>query len=247
MLKDKETSVYRFEIAFNRIHKKLTDLVKQSSDYISYGDVLHLARNSHNVVRTNYDTLKQFGRLRNALVHQKIREDFYIAEPHLEVVEEIERLCELIHKPPLALSIASQPVTVFTPGTPLEVILRTIKEYGYSQLPIYENSHFRGLLTVGGIAKWMSNQLSNSQIMVANIKARDILLYEKKHNVEFLSRQSSIYDLETVFEESFEKNMKLEAILITQTGSRDQKPIGIVTSWDLVQIDRTSLTIASHV
>ncbi|MCT2536354.1 CBS domain-containing protein [Aquibacillus koreensis] len=243
----KSEKVERFEAAFNRIHKKLTALSKEKSDYISYGDILHLSRKTHNVVRNNYDTLKQFGRLRNAIVHRKIREDYYIAEPHEDIVKEIEKLSELIHEPPLALSIASQPVISFSPSTSLNVILEVIREKGYSQFPIYDETGFKGLLTAGGISKWLSYQLADQSISLKELTAADILQHEKDHNVAILNRKSSIYDLEAVFEDCFDKNMKLEAIIITQTGAKNQKPIGIVTSWDLVQIDHTTLSIASHV
>jgi hypothetical protein len=43
-----------------------------------------------------------------------------------------------------------------------------------------------------------------------------------------------------LFEKSFEENKKLKAILITEHGSQSQKPIGIVTTWDLVRIDHAT-------
>lgn len=118
---------------------------------------------------------------------------------------------------------------------------------GFSQFPIYDEKQFVGLLTEGGVAKWMSKNLIGDSLSVEGIKAKDILACEKNHNVAFLSRDSTIYDLEEVFEGAFERNEKLEAILITQTGSKEQKPIGIVTSWDLIQIDFTTVPLVSQV
>ncbi|WP_186577329.1 CBS domain-containing protein [Aquibacillus kalidii] len=240
-------NVHRFEAAYNRIHNKLMELVSKSSDHAAYGEVLQAARKLHNVVRYNYDTLKQFGKLRNALVHRKVRQDFYIAEPHQEIVQEIERICELMYEPPLALSIASQPVTSFHPTTSIQTILEAINDSGFSQFPIVNEIGFHGLLTEGGIAKWLSCNIIDSLVSLHDVTAKDILEYEKPHNVKFLDRNSSIYDLEAIFETSFDDNKKLEAILITHSGSKKQKPIGIVTSWDLVKIDHANVTIASHV
>lgn len=64
--------------------------------------------------------------------------------------------------------------------------------------------------------------------------------------MKFLSKDCSIYELEDAFEQSFNDNEKLEAILITQNGLQSQKPIGIVTSWDLVRIDHTTVALASQ-
>jgi predicted transcriptional regulator len=239
--------VERFEAAFNRIHLKLKELVKSSGDHAPYGEVLYAGRKIHNSVRYHYEILKQFGYLRNALVHQRFSENYYIAEPHEEVVKEIERICELVIRPPSALSVASQPVISYQPETPIREILKMIEKKGFSQFPIYNEKGFVGLLTEGGIAKWMSVNLVGDVLSVKGIKAKHILAYEKLHNVAFLSRECSIHDLEDAFESSFDRNEKLEAIIITQTGLKSNKPIGIVSSWDLVKIDHTTFPIASQV
>lgn len=237
----------RFEAAFNRIHHKLRELATGSGDHLSYSEALYTARRLHNVVRSHYDLLKQFGHLRNSLVHHKYDKNDYIAYPHENTVKKIESLYELIIKPPFSLSIASQPVVTFSPETPLKEVLAGLELKGYSQFPIYDGNRFAGLLTEGGIAKWMSLNLSGNLLSVEGITAKDILAYERKHNVSFLGRESTIYDLEDLFEEAFDRNEKLEAVLITQTGSTSQKPIGIITSWDLVQIDHTTISLASQV
>jgi predicted transcriptional regulator len=234
--------VARFEAAFNRIHEKLKELVRETNEYAPYSDVLYAARRLHNVVRYNYENLKQFGYLRNAIVHKKIREDFYIAEPHDKVVEEIERISGILLQPPLALSVASQPVKSYSPQTSLIEILKMMDEKGYSQFPIYAENSFQGLLTDGGIAKWLSRNLVGKSAHLEGVTAADLIPLEKKHSVKFLARNSSIYDLEALFEKSFEENKKLKAILITEHGSQNQKPIGIVTTWDLVRIDHSTFS-----
>lgn len=149
-------------------------------------------------------------------------------------------------QPPLALSIASQPVVTSAPDAPLSAILEIIDKKGFSQIPIYQDSCFIGLLTEGGIAKWLSRNAFVGTISINHVLVKDILPLEKKHNVKFLSRDCSIYELEDAFEQSFNDNEKLEAILITQNGLQSQKPIGIVTSWDLVGIDHTTVALASQ-
>jgi predicted transcriptional regulator len=244
---DQKDRAVRFEAAFNRIHFQLKELATGTSDHVSYSEALYASRKLHSVVRHHYNLLKQFGHLRNALVHQKFDTEHYIADPHEETVNEIEKIASLLMEPPLALSIASQPVTCFDPESSIKEILKVVELKGFSQFPIYDEKQFVGLLTEGGVAKWMSKNLVGDSLSVEGIKAKDILACEKKHNVAFLGRDSTIYDLEEVFEGAFERNEKLEAILITQTGSKEQKPIGIVTSWDLIQIDFTTVPLVSQV
>jgi len=239
--------IIRFEAAFNRIHVKLRNMVKDPMPHAPYGDVLSKAKKLHSIVRYHYDHLRQFGNLRNAIVHQKMDKDFYIAEPHDWVIEEIERISEVLLKPTPALSIASQPVTSYSPETPLKEILQKIDEKGYSQFPIYNKKEFAGMVTEGGIAKWLSqNSLKKHYISIDEVCVCDILPLEKKHSVKFLSKSNTIYDLEDAFKESISKNEKLEAILITEHGELKQKPIGIVTPRDLVRIEHTSFTLVNQ-
>lgn len=239
--------VDRFEAAFNQIHLKLKEMVNDPREFVAYGEVLNRAKRLHNIVYYHYDILKKYGHLRNTIIHNKTNEAFYIADPHEEVVQDLERIRDLILKPPLAMSIASQPVMRFSKDTSLKEILAAINQTSYSQFPIYDEKDFIGLVTEGGIAKWCSRNLIGELLSIESVTAMDLLALEKMHNVAFIPRTSGIFDLEHVFEESFDRNEKLEAILITETGERHQLPIGIVTSWDLVCIDHTSLTLSSHV
>jgi predicted transcriptional regulator len=242
-----EEKVERFEVAYNRIHVKLKELVGDTSLYASYSDVLYRAKNKRNIVHQNYKKLKKFGHLRNSIVHDRLNQDFFIAVPHLQIVEEIERICSHLWSPPLALSIASQPVTICNPSTSLEELLEIMHTNGFSQVPVYDEREFVGLLTEGGIIKWISENMIAGLVQIEDAKAQDILPLEEEHNVHFISRKKTIYDLEDIFEDYYEKNKKLEAILITETGQETQKPIGIVTSWDLVQIDNTALLVSNHI
>lgn len=235
----------RFEVAFNQIHFKLQAIVPANNNHFMH--LLKLAKDRHAHVRYNYDKLEQYAKLRNSLVHHRYEPERYIAEPHLDVVEDIERISSLINKPPLALEIASKPVVSFKPESSLHEILHKFAETGFSQFPIYDENGFRGLLTEGGITKWFSRGfVANSAVTIESAVATDILELEKPHNVDFIKRTKTIFDLEDIFESYFDKNKKLEALLVTENGKPHEKPIGIITSWDLVQIDHTTISLTAN-
>ena len=69
------------------------------------GNKEQVRRLANNVeVRKYEDDLIDYGRLRNAIVHQG-NHKFIIAEPHDDIVENIERLSDLITEPPLAVDM----------------------------------------------------------------------------------------------------------------------------------------------
>ncbi|MRG86524.1 CBS domain-containing protein [Salinibacillus xinjiangensis] len=237
--------VERFEIAFNQIHSLLKEFSKNIKTD-RFVDLLQENRGKYGVLNANYYKLKQYAKLRNAIVHERIDDQYYIAEPHLDVVEDIEQISKILQNPPKAISIASQPVVFFRQDSSLLKILETIEEHGYSQFPIYEGDHFKGLLTEGGIAKWFSKHIRDMSVSLKGVTANDILEDEKLRNVACLSNDQTIYDVEEAFQNHYEKQQKLEAVLITEDGNQDSAPKGIISSWDLVKIEHSSISLLSN-
>ena len=99
----KKTNAERFLTAYNNIDYGLRTIYgfKRS---MSFSDVVRRSVVLNSVVRKYEDDLIDYGRLRNAIIHQG-NHKFIIAEPHDDIVENIERLAELITEPPLAIDM----------------------------------------------------------------------------------------------------------------------------------------------
>ncbi|MFG6119246.1 CBS domain-containing protein [Thalassobacillus sp. B23F22_16] len=228
----------RFEIAFNQIHQQLK-AINGFPKNDNFMELVQRSKQKHSVIRHYFDNLKQYAKLRNALVHEKIRDDYYIAYPHREVVEEIEKIKQTLDQPPKAIEVATRPVLFFKSNSHLTKIVEAFNRFKVSQFPIYgDNQRFLGLLTNDGVVRWLSQNMQKGCIQLEDVRAADILKLEKNHNVRFLSENNSIFDLESSFERSFEQNQKLKAVIITADGSQHNKPLGVVTTWDLIKIDR---------
>ncbi|MBB6454210.1 putative transcriptional regulator [Salirhabdus euzebyi] len=241
-LRNEMSRAERFEIAFNQIHSRLKELTKNRKTD-RFVDLLQVNSEKYSSIRENFSQLKQYAKLRNAIVHEKVDNGYYIAEPHEDIVEDIERISHLVYHPPSAVKLASKPVIFFDIYTSLQKVLSTIEKHGYSQFPVYEEGHFKGLLTEGGIAKWFSQRIKDGVITINNVRVADILELEKRRNVACLEKKSSVYDVENTFEEYYKKKQKLEAVILTENGGQDQAPIGIITSWDLVEFDHDTASM----
>lgn len=226
----------RFEVAFNRIHSWLQ---KTAQDVPSdkYSELLRVNYPKHSIIRKYYHDLKMYGRLRNSLVHDKIALDFYIAEPHESVVEKIERIAALVSDPKGALGIATRPVFYFTEGTSLIDVLKIIQKRSYSQFPVYNEEGFKWLLTSNCIVQWLAGNLLEGGNTEADTKISDLEHLNTGRVVEFAPKNIDIFEVEDIFEKYHQENKKLEAVLITENGKSAERPIGIITPWDLVEID----------
>jgi CBS domain-containing protein len=227
----------RFEIAFNQIHKCLIEKVKCTSDD-RFKNLVEVGMKKHSLIRSFYNELCQFAKLRNAIVHEKVDYDYYIAEPHIEIVERIEKISNYFMKPETALNIATKKVHHFKENDRLAKVLSCIREKSYSRFPIYnEKGEFLWLLTATYILNWLTDRLSDQVIDLNNARISDIADKQNKELVAFISKTSSIFKAEEIFETFHKDGKKLEAIIITLNGNENEKPLGIVTSYDLIEID----------
>ncbi|UOQ94914.1 CBS domain-containing protein [Halobacillus shinanisalinarum] len=227
-----EELVERFELAFNQIHQHL----KEMNGFPKNDNFAELLNHSKDrgVVREFYDALRQYAKLRNAIVHERVRGGYYIASPHVEVVEELEEIKRTLDQPPLGLDVATRPVMFFYEETELLHVIEAFREHGVSQFPIYREGAFVGLLTDAGVVRWLRESVCEGSVSIGGVTVGDVLRHEKVHNVEFMPADVSVFEVEELFERSHGEGEKLKAVMITEGGDRDGKLLGIVTLLDLI-------------
>ena len=50
----------------------------------------------------------------------------------------------------------------------------------------------------------------------------------------------NIFDIEELYENAHKEKRDLEIVIITENGLKNEKPLGIITAWDLIEIDYTA-------
>ncbi|WML26097.1 CBS domain-containing protein [Neobacillus sp. OS1-33] len=227
----------RFEVAFNQVHDALRDIVQINDE--RFVVLVKVGAKKYQIIETYKKDLEQYARLRNAIVHEKMEIGFYIAEPNAKVVSHIEKIANVFSRPNYALSIATKNVVYFDYRDSILKVTAAIKEHGYSKFPIYKNKKCVGLLTASSIVKWMAQNMVNSSVNLSDIHVSDIMTYEKEHPIEIVAKDINIFEVENIFDKAHKKKRKIEGVIITEHGRADESPLGIITAWDLIQIDYT--------
>ncbi|WP_066321776.1 CBS domain-containing protein [Bacillus sp. FJAT-29814] len=227
----------RFEVAYNQVHDALKDIVQINDE--RFVVLVKVGAKKYQVIETFKKDLEQYARLRNAIVHEKMEVGFYIAEPNAKVVNHIEKIANILSKPNYALSIASKNVINFDYNDSILKVTAAIRDHGYSKFPVYKNKTCQGLLTASSIMKWMAKNMENNIVNLSDVKVSDIMAIEKQHPIDFISKEINIFEVEDIFEKAHKKKSKLEAVIITENGRSDERPLGIITPWDLIEIDYT--------
>jgi CBS domain-containing protein len=235
-VKHKEQSG-KFETAFNRIHKALKEMVK-GTDSDAFVELLYSGYKNHSLVRKYKGELHQFAKLRNAIVHERVNADYYIAEPHIEVVERIEEIAREFEKPQTALSIATSPVFYYYEDAYLKDVLKVINKFDFTRFPVYDkDDKYIALLTSTEIIQWMAKHFSDDVVHFEDVRVKELLTNGKNYFVTFVDEDASLYHIEELFERYHTRGKKLQAVIITETGDRHGKPIGVITPWDLLDSD----------
>jgi len=235
-IKTQKSPAERFISAYNQIDHSLRSIYgfKRS---ISYTDLVRKAVPLNSVVRKYEDELIDYGRLRNSIVH-KTNPNYVIAEPHEEVVEDFEQISRLISTPPTALSrVCKREVLVSDSEVIIEDILRLMGETGFKNIPVYKSNIMIGVAVGSEILERLGKCV---------IEHIDIDEFIKKTPIESVIKrpeESMIYkvmDKNLTIERAlnlFFVNRKLQLIIITEHGRLNERPLGVVTVADILDMN----------
>ncbi len=228
--------VERFEVAYNQIHDELEKL-STNKDAHGFVDLLYDTKHRYASIRHYFEDLKSYARLRNALVHEKTKRDYYIADPHEEVVTRIEEIAAFLQSPPNATQLASSPVKLYDTDELVTDVLTDMLQHSFSQFPVYQDGKFSFLMTERAIVNYVAEQLTDQSVHFRDEKVTVLKKYEPQSVVKFVSDKVNVIDIETIFEDKQKKKQKLEAIIVTENGKKSEAPLGIITSWDLLKLE----------
>lgn len=227
----------RFLTAYNRIDHTMQEIVG-AKHYISFSRLLDQTKKNNSLIRKYEEDLRSYAELRNAIVHNRTSLEYVIAEPHIEVVEKIEKIDKKLAQPQFVGQLFKKRVHTFQLNDSLKDILDVIKRKKFSQFPVYEGKEFKGLVTTIGITNWLATMMDVAHFPKQIPTLAEILNHEENtQNYQFISSSRTVYDVEEIFKHSVSRGKRLEVLLITEHGRPHQKLIGIVSPIDIMKVD----------
>lgn len=204
---------------------------------MAFSDVIRRSVVLNSVIRKYEDLLVDYGRLRNAIIHSG-NETEVIAEPHLNVVEKLEKIATLVCTPPKVLdTICKKDVLCIKADDTLEKAIVTISKSGFSNLPVYENDELIGVANgqklIDNLGKVMNNGISLDEY-TKNTTIKEVI------SMNIGETYWTIADENLTLEKAldiFYRNRKVLIILLTKKGLRQERPLGIVTVADIMDIN----------
>jgi CBS domain-containing protein len=227
------TQTQRYNSAFRRIEHRLK-VVCGAGEYLPFYKLIENAARKNSVVGQYERILRHFGSLRNVLVHE--RQEY--AVPNERAVLQIEAIATTLESPPKLIPMFSMNVATCTLTDSIGSASRTMYDRRFSQLPVVDGTGVVGLLTAETIARWLATRLQSDGILESEPVEAVLKHREKDSTYILLGPDASIFDALASFDDALHAGSDLDAIFVTNNGSKSEGLMGILTPFDIPRLIR---------
>ncbi len=233
----KKTNSMRFLSAFNNIDYAIKIRYNMNRS-MGFSEAVRKAVAFNFTIRKYEDDLISYGRLRNSIVHDN--GEYVIAEPHIEVVEKIEKIERLLTTPPRALEVVARRdvLSVHSSKSMREVIM-LIASSSYSNIPVFNDDNeiigiANGQKILDSFGKFLLSG-GKEDAFLDSVKIEDMLSKTENNNYyAFANKDITVEQALSLFHQ----NSKLLAVLVTENGGAREKPLGIMTGSDVLKMNK---------
>lgn len=237
--KENLSNAERFVKAYNTIDQSLRQRhnIRRS---LSFSDMIRKTVVVDYIVRKYEDQLIDYGRLRNAIIHNS-NDEFLIAEPHTDVVEEFEKIARLVSAPPKVFdTVCTKEVFTVEHQTSLFDVIKLIYSSSYSNIPVYKNGGVIGVANGQKILDYIGKHLNYGIDIDDFLKNTTIEKFIKDQSNSEI-KYFEVCDMDLTVEKAlnlFFQNRKLLMIILTPSGMLQEMPIGLITPTDIMDLNK---------
>lgn len=219
-----------FIALYNQLADHLISLTG-SNEFERFYHLIDMAAEKNAAVKLHAQQLKKYGDFRNVIEHN----NEFFDEPSDGTLARFQALAKNILSPEPLLPTFQKDVHCFTPNEPLGSALRYMHTNDYSQIVVHTGTKL-AILTLEGVARWLAQSSENDSVLLKKCVIEDVLASEHEGGFGVMARSHSVYDAKNAFARPLGTGKtRLHAILITQNGKVEEKPLGIITPWDILE------------
>ena len=219
-----------FISAYNEIDTRMRALYRGKGT-LGFSDLVRRLAPVQSAVGKYEDELLAFARLRNAIVHNTTG-DKVIAEPTDEATALIVKIAKLLTAPPKLSELKKKaPVVGVESGESVAAAAKLIAKTGYSNLPVYRNGRFVGIVNNRSIVRFLGEALARGENADECLKREAGTLTGEGDALYFkvLRESDSVEDAIDAFSE----NRRLAAVIVSDAKGAIKK---ILTPHDLPRL-----------
>lgn len=222
----------KFLSIYNKLDNYLRDL-ERTENYVSFSSIVNRLSKNRREVRQFKKKLFEYNDLRNAIVHERI-DNMVIAEPNDFAVNDFERIYKKISSPDLITRVVNHHVKTLDIDDMLTDALIIMQENDFSQIPVYKGNEFIDMLNTEAITSWMKSSIAQEIVSITEMSIREILKHKSDYTkTVFKPRKINVYEIMDIYKKNVYEPKQIDAIIITHNGRKDEKPLTIITDFDI--------------
>lgn len=202
-----------------------------SNEFERFYHLIDMAAEKNAAVKMHAQQLKKYGDFRNVIEHN----NEFFDEPSEGTLARFQALAKNILSPEPLLPTFQKDVRCFALNEPLATTLSYMRTNDYSQVVIHTGTKL-AMLTLEGVARWLAQSSEDETVLLKKYTIEHVLTNEHDGGFGVMARSHSVYDAKNAFSRPLgTSKTRLHAILITQNGKIEEKPLGIITPWDILE------------
>ena len=222
-----------FVAAYNQLDqaiRKRTGVFDRNTSFVS---VFNRLVNELRWLKEHKDRVRLIADLRNVISHETTAARRYFATPEPSTIDYVRQLHQSITQPQTVDPHFRRPggVSVVGAEDTILAVLEIVREHDFTHVPVVGETGVEGIITATGVLRWLGEATgTESLIELSEVTVRQVLNAEDPSAESFrlIGRSTPVPEALFMFTES----PVLQALVITHSGSKDEKPLGIITTWD---------------
>ena len=226
-MEDKSKSK-RFIDTFVHIEMFLKKQLNKQSDGFTH--MIHQSAKTNSTIKHYLLDLIEYAQLRNAIIHNRSENNELIAEPHIDVVEKIEKIYQELINPKTIMDLNLKAAFTSHPDESATKLAKIQEKNNYSIVPIYEDDKYIGIVH----SKLYQSAYAQEAV---NLTVRELLAFHKDRNrVIFMSKKSELREIVKVYFDLYEKGKGIIGVIISENGFMNEPALAMITPADLANI-----------
>ncbi len=218
---------------YNQIVEHMRKLVGADRS-MNFPQLVAIASRRDPVIRKIALQLREYGNLRNAIVHHGGYPEEIVAEPNEKTVETFRRIVDGIMSPRTLIPAFRREIRCFDLEEKLVEALRHMRDHDFAQIVIRAGGRL-GLLTVRGIARWLASHSDTVSINVDKVTLSQVMEFEAPDTFLVMRGNQTVNEAQQAFTEALDhRHRRLFAVIVTENGTDAEDPAGLVTPTDLL-------------
>lgn len=226
-----ENKTLEFIEIFKQIEEYLK-LIATNGEYKKFSELVRVAKSKSSIVAKYEYELHQYGQLRNAISHTSNENTKYLATPHNDSIVELRNILSKLKQPKIISDYDKKIENVISLDVTEQILkaVQLMSNYEISQLVVTKNGKLFDVLTAQTIVRFLgASKDSNLNFQLGN----SLVYKEPSEKYVVMKLTDTFIDAVSEFSKSHSSGETLSAIVITENGEKNSRPLNVLTAFDL--------------